>query len=93
MNQTSHFGYTDTPSAQILEMRYAGTGIAFDVLLPKTLGGLPGLETSLTFENLSGWLGNLSTRNVQVSLLSGVNYFFGSVFLTRECYPICRCRG
>ena len=36
MNQTSHFGYTETPSAQILEMRYAGTGIAFDVLLPKT---------------------------------------------------------
>jgi serpin B len=67
MNQTSHFGYTDTPSAQILEMRYAGTGIAFDVLLPKTLSGLPGLETSLTIENLSGWLGNLTTRNVQVS--------------------------
>ena len=68
MNQTSHFGYTDTPSAQILEMRYAGTGIAFDVLLPKTLSGLAGLETSLTIENLSGWLGNLTTRNVQVSL-------------------------
>jgi serpin B len=68
MNQTSHFGYTDTPSAQILEMRYAGTGIAFDVLLPKTHSGLPGLETSLTIENLSGWLGNLTTRNVQVSL-------------------------
>ena len=42
MNQTSHFGYTETPSAQILEMRYAGTGIAFDVLLPKTPGGLTG---------------------------------------------------
>jgi len=68
MNQTSHFGYTETASAQILEMQYAGTGIAFDVLLPKTLNGLPGLETSLTFENLSGWLGNLTTRNVQVSL-------------------------
>jgi serpin B len=68
MNQTSHFGYTETPSAQILEMRYAGTGIAFDVLLPKTLSGLPGLEKSLTPENLSGWLGNLITRNVQVSL-------------------------
>src|SRR5271157_140703 len=68
MNQTSHFGYTETPSAQILEMRYAGTGIAFDVLLPKTLSGLPGLEKSLTPENLTGWLGNLATRDVQVSL-------------------------
>jgi serpin B len=68
MNQTAHFGYTETPSAQILEMRYAGTGIAFDVLLPRALTGLPDLEKSLTPENLTGWLGNLATRNVQVSL-------------------------
>ena len=68
MNQTAHFGYTETPSAQILEMRYAGTGIAFDVLLPKTATGLPDLEKSLTLENLTGWLGNLTARNVQVSL-------------------------
>jgi serpin B len=68
MNQTSHFGYTETPNAQILEMRYAGTGIAFDVLLPKTLTGLPDLEKSLAVENLTGWLGDLGTRNVQVSL-------------------------
>jgi serpin B len=68
MNQTSHFGYAETPSAQILEMRYSGTGIAFDVVLPKTLSGFSDLEKSLTFENLTGWLGNLATRNVQVSL-------------------------
>ena len=68
MNQTSRCGYTETPATQILEMRYAGTGIAFDVLLPKTHSGLPDLERSLTFENLSGWLGNLATRNVQLSL-------------------------
>ncbi len=68
MNQTSDFGYTETPSAQILEMRYAGTGIGFDVLLPTTLTGLPNLEKSLTPGNLTGWLGNLTTRNVQVSL-------------------------
>ncbi len=68
MNQTSHFGYTETPSAQILEMRYAGTGIGFDVLLPKTPGGITDLEKSLTTENLTGWLGNLGDRNVQVSL-------------------------
>jgi serpin B len=68
MNQTSHFGYTETPSAQILEMRYAGAGIAFDVLLPKALTGLRDLEKSLTPEKLTGWLGNLTTRDVQVSL-------------------------
>lgn len=68
MNQTANFGYTETPAAQILEMRYAGTGIAFDVLLPSTLAGLPNLEKSLTVENLTGWLGHLPIRNVQVSL-------------------------
>ena len=68
MNQTAHFGYNETPSSQILEMRYAGTGIAFDVLLPKTLAGLHDVEQALTPENLTGWLGNLATRNVQVSL-------------------------
>jgi serpin B len=68
MNQTAHFGYTETPNAQVLEMRYAGTGIAFDVLLPKTLTGVADLEKSLTFENLTGWLGDLAARNVQVSL-------------------------
>ncbi len=68
MNQTSHFGYGETPSAQILEMRYAGTGFAFDVLLPKVATSLRDLEQSLTKENLAGWLGRLSTRNVQVSL-------------------------
>jgi len=68
MNQTSNFGYTDTPAAQILEMRYAGTGMAFDVLLPTTVAGLPSLEKSLTVDNLTGWLGHLATRNVQVSL-------------------------
>jgi serpin B len=68
MNQTAQFAYTEAPPAQILEMRYAGTGIAFDVLLPKTASGLPGLEKLLTPENMAGWFGNLSSRSVQVSL-------------------------
>jgi serpin B len=68
MNQTARFNYGETPSAQILEMAYTGTGIVFDVLLPKTAGGLPDLEKSLTNETLAGWLGQLSNRNVQVGL-------------------------
>jgi len=68
MNQTTHFAYAETPTAQILEMPYAGTGIAFDVLLPKASDGLPGLEKSLTPEALTGWVGSLSSQNVQVSL-------------------------
>jgi serpin B len=68
MNQTTNFGYTETPSAQILEMRYSGTRIAFDILLPKTGSGIASLEKSLTSENLTAWLAHLSPRNVQVSL-------------------------
>jgi serpin B len=68
MNQTSHFGYAETPSAQILEMRYAGTGFAFDVVLPRKAGGLAEIEKSLTPANLSAWFSSLGARNVQVSL-------------------------
>jgi serpin B len=68
MNQTSRFGYTETPLAQLLEMRYAGTGFAFDILLPKTAAGLPELERSLTKDTLTGWLGNVVARKVQLSL-------------------------
>jgi serine protease inhibitor len=49
-------------------MRYAGTGIAFDVLLPRSVSGFPDLEKWLTKENLTSWFGNLSIRNVQVTL-------------------------
>jgi len=68
MNKTARFAYAETEFMQLLEMRYAGTGIAFDVLLPKTPGGLPALENSLTPEKITSWLGSLAVRNVQVSL-------------------------
>jgi len=68
MNLTARFAYSETDSAQILEMRYAGTGIAFDVLLPKTAAGLPELEKSLKPESLTGWTGAMPSREVQVSM-------------------------
>jgi serpin B len=68
MNQTSHFAYSETPAAQVLEMSYQGTGIAFDILLPKSAGGLRDLEKSLTPENLTGWLGHFANQNVEVSI-------------------------
>lgn len=67
MHQTAQFGYAATASAQILEMRYAGTGIAFDVVLPKTNGGLADMEKSLTPAALTTWLASLSSRKVQVT--------------------------
>ena len=68
MNQTGRFEYAETPTLQILEMRYAGTGLAWDVLLPRSDDGLADLEKSLTPGNLTGWLGSLSSRTVTVSL-------------------------
>jgi len=68
MNQTFFAGYSETAAAQILEMNYAGTGIAFDVLLPKTGTSLADLERSLTVEDLTRWLGALANKNVQVTL-------------------------
>jgi serpin B len=84
MNQTAHFNYAETPSSQILEMPYAGTGIAFDVLLPRVLPdkppdnktsriypgvtGLGDIERSLTSDKLTVWLSSLTSRNVQVAL-------------------------
>jgi serine protease inhibitor len=68
MNQTGTFGYAETPSIQVLEMRYAGTPLAFDVLLPKANDGLRDLEKSLTPEMLSQWLGALQSHKVEVGL-------------------------
>lgn len=68
MNQTGVFGYSETPAVQILEMRYAGTPLAFDVLLPKTADGLPDLEKSMTREGLAGWFEGLAAHTVEVAL-------------------------
>jgi serpin B len=68
MHQTGRFGYAETPGGQLLEMRYAGTGLAFDVLLPKKDAPADTLEAGLNPDRLAGWLGALQNRSVQVYL-------------------------
>jgi serpin B len=68
MNQTAAFGYAETPLLQILEMKYAGTGLALDILLPRTGASLSDVEGSLTGENLTAWLHELKDRQVEVSI-------------------------
>jgi serpin B len=68
MNQTGRFDYGETPTLQILQMRYAGTGLAWDILLPKSEDGLPDLEKLLTSDNLAAWLGEMSGQTVQVTV-------------------------
>jgi len=68
LSQTSRFQYTENPTLQILEMSYAGTGFALDILLPKAGSGLGDLEKSLTDDNLSAWLHNLHDATVEVEV-------------------------
>ncbi len=67
MNQTAHFGYAEVPGLQVLEMKYGGTPLAFDALLPKG-DDLKSLENSLSPENLAKWFAELGDRKVQVAL-------------------------
>jgi serpin B len=68
MNQKDKFWYAETPSAQVLEMRYAGTGLAFDAVLPKAVDGLAAVEESLTPASLQEWFGGLIRGTVDVSI-------------------------
>jgi len=47
---------------QILQMRYAGPGLAWEIVLPKSENGLPNLEESLTPEDLMAWVCEMSGR-------------------------------
>jgi serine protease inhibitor len=68
MHQTGRFGYAETPVGQLLEMRYAGTGLALDILLPKKGAPSDTLEAGLDPDRLSAWLGSLGNRSVQVAI-------------------------
>src|ERR1039458_10352849 len=46
-------------AAQILEMAYQGTPVAFDILLPKANDGLAELERSIKPDMLSAWFADL----------------------------------
>jgi serpin B len=68
MHQNANFLYGETPAAQILEMKYQGTPLAFDILLPKANDGLAALEHSITPEALSTWFGALASRKVDAAI-------------------------
>jgi len=68
MNQTASFGYSETPELQVLEMKYGGTPIAFDVLLPKQDTGLPALEKSIGATQIKDWVTGLQRQKVEVAM-------------------------
>jgi serpin B len=68
LNQSGKFGYTETASMQILEMRYTDGGLVFDVLLPKRPASIREIEKSMTAGSIAGWMSNLQVRTVDVAL-------------------------
>src|ERR1700691_742913 len=68
MHLKADFLYGETPSAQILEMKYQGTPLGFDILLPKANDGLAELERSIKPETLSAWFSALSSRKVEAAI-------------------------
>jgi serpin B len=53
MHQTARFGYAEGDGWQVLEMPYAKSTLAMDVILPRAADGLPDLEGKLS----PAWLG------------------------------------
>ena len=64
MNQTARYRYAEAAEGQFLEMQYAATGLAFDILLPK-----PGASAEMPApDRLTAWIGALQERNVRVAI-------------------------
>ena len=68
MNQTGEFKYMEAEDFQGLELPYVDNELSMIILLPKEVGGLRGLEKTLTAEKLSEWLARLGKREVIVSV-------------------------
>ncbi len=66
MQQTESFGYWKEAGLQVLEMPYKGEELAMVVLLPSKERQFEDFEQSITFDKLGQWIGNLSTRKVDV---------------------------
>jgi len=68
MNQTEEFGYAEDDDVQVLEMGYRGDELSMVIVLPKAGDGLAKVEAGLTTKKLTAWIGNLSRRDVIVSV-------------------------
>jgi len=68
MHQKAEFRYAETSSAQILEMKYAGTPLVFDIVLPKAKDGLAAFEKSLSAGTFAEWPGMLAPATVDVAI-------------------------
>ncbi len=68
MDQTEHFKYAETDSAQIVELPYRGGEVWMLVVLSRQIEGLGALERSLSVARLNAWRNTLTERRVNVML-------------------------
>jgi len=68
MNQSEYFRYADLGALQLLELAYKGGDISMVVLLPREIGGLKALESSLNQKQLDGWMTQAKSEKVNVFL-------------------------
>jgi serpin B len=68
MNQTASFGYSQGSSFAVLEMPYAGNKLALDIVLPNAVDGLPALAQTFTASAFAGWVSQLGSPQVAVTL-------------------------
>jgi serpin B len=68
MSQSRSLRYLDGGSFQALELPYAADELSMILFLPRTVDGLPKLESSLTATRLADWLARMTTQEVDVTL-------------------------
>ncbi|MBS3820882.1 MAG: serpin family protein [Phycisphaerae bacterium] len=68
MQKEDEFGFLDKKTFKVVQLPYAGGDLAMVILLPNKSDGLPELEKSLTLDQVTGCLGKLSHRDVNVYL-------------------------
>lgn len=67
MHQQDHFSYAAGDGFQVIELPYAGSQFAFDVILPDA-GNFAAVEERLTLDTLSAALGSLGNRELILSM-------------------------
>lgn len=68
MHTHARLAYGEAPGVKVLEMRYAKSDLAMDVILPNEQNGLPKIEEGLDGARFRTWTASLREREVDVSL-------------------------
>ncbi len=66
MHRVGHYGYTETPDAQIVELYYKSLETSMIVVLPKAKDGLAAIEKAANGDAFAAWMGALASKKVDV---------------------------